>query len=673
MSKTHTSNSTKLPLSNDKVDNTSEDNLIYKCCDSDYKDEEFIVEKQLTVKENKNIKDYSKKELFFYVIRSKKHKYGFAYITTQYIPLESTITGDKLYFVQSDLNKSLQLNILTNCFNQRYIEIFATNEDPNKSKKVKLNKTKFPINVQQLFFVYKKVNDDFKFCNDYNVHTKKFCIDRPQYHKKEIQENNISNIPKTIERDLLNDAVIDENIKKMALSSLISMNTNQYMQFNDHCLVLTNGGTGKSSIIGKTGTLVDKSSDAGIFGYYDVKQGRWISGLVSKTKMSIVLDELNELIGKKDTVEKLNTPLEQGSFSYSKAGGNKIDFGNKFLFLGNISDEVNMEMILQSIATNPLTFGRRIGFFVYDNNMTFINGKVRTKNLSKKVLYISEFLSEVFRYWIEIKHFVTTIQNNKKFNRILRETQTEMIKKINSIEHTHTKEFLRNIFSNSIRDRLPVMALKLAIIKLSNEYLNIDDYTKVHKSKLLKTFFEEYEKLIESLKLYTDNIIKHLENQPFNNTNIQVTKQEYDKLPKNIKNLLYIVCSIIYDFETNYGNKYPVSNPIKYDMIKEITKVYPHTRDIKYIKKNLKNGVTSTKTINEKLIQRGIAIQFKHNDLEIRISNYDVLKKYVSLLFENAQFNENNKKNPQTPNNDKNNNDYNNENDVFDEIKVDDI
>ena len=180
---------------------------------------------------------------------------------------------------------------------------------------------------------------------------------------EELQQKGIKSLKKKVLNKLLNKALIDHrliNILKTQFFLPNNLNPNKNaMHKQTHSIILTNGGTGKSSVLGIMGTNLDNSSNAGIFGYYSTNTDKWNSGVITQTSNSIIIDEINELINTSKNgdgiLRTMNKPLENGSYTTGKAGGRSVYFGNQFCILGNIDEAFNFENFMLGNPLNSLT------------------------------------------------------------------------------------------------------------------------------------------------------------------------------------------------------------------------------------------------------------------------------------------------------------------------------
>jgi len=510
----------------------------------------YKVEKILSVQDNKPIMDINLSGHNIYVLHNYSHNFRFLYITSKKLKMDTIIYGKSLIFYKTPTkltneDTKIYLSKEYNNLNEMVVKLSVNPLDLKSTNK-------FPLYTYSLFYteVYNPDSQEMKIkkIHKHNLHDTRIAYDNDLWFIKEINNLKIKDIPLTILKNILNQAIIDEKLKKVLITEFFILDqfkdeeeliSQDYMMMNSHCIILTQGGTGKSSILCMLGNDLHTTTDAGMFGYMDIVAGSWRSGEVSKTKDSIIVDEINEIIKKnskkgESVLDILNTPLENGKYSYGKAGGMKIQFGNQFNFLGNISDEFHFENFVNGLSGNQSTMGRRFAYIIYDDNLEFVNGEHRDiiKHLNK-IKPLKEFLSFILLWFLKTKKFQDRkVRKNKYMLNIIKEFQEKYKKIINNMEHPNTKQFFKSFTSHSLENRIPVMALKLTIFKYIELFRSCHNSNKQFNSidlrQFWKQFYIEFKFLLNDNLISLDNILSH------QNTGM-ITADENNKIFNQIK------------------------------------------------------------------------------------------------------------------------------------------
>jgi len=466
-----------------------------------YKKFSFLVEKKLSVIDSKEMKPLSLREINVYIIRDNIHKYGFLYFSTKILMENQKISGESLNFISHPHDSQCDLKIYNDEFNDLQCQYKEIKENETK----KSNLLFYPC---QLYEKYSP-NSDKKIKNPLKIHIKRICTDNNHWFldKQKIKKWRFNN--KKLIKEIIKDTQIDKQIQNILISMLFIQKDNKYIQQETHALILTQGGTGKSSILGLLGHNLDTTSNAGMFGYYNVKTSSWQSGEVSKTDSPLIVDEINEIMKKGDFVlETLNKPLDNGSYYYAKAGSRNIEFGNTFMFLGNIDNETHFETIISGLALNTQTIGRRFCYFIYNDKLDYIQGfDVRDKKINDYVKLSRETLSYILRYYLDRKE-LNRFKKNSQFLKMATETKEKILLLNRECEFENTRKFI-NEYTKSLFERVPFMAYKLAIFELAEEILAYKDIKKFPKSPIIQKIFSKTQELFEDIIANVTNIIEH--------------------------------------------------------------------------------------------------------------------------------------------------------------------
>ncbi len=571
-----------------------------------YQDFDYIIERQITVEDTPKVKDYSKQGLYFYIIKNSEQKFRFAHITTRYHLEGEVLHGKALHFRKTpNLDRQINYEIKKDLFGEDYIRF----SDRNKAVHNILPK--------EIFFKEKKTEKGSVFLNQHRIHTKKVTCDKQLWFIGELRKTRVSNHKKRIMKELLNGAELDVRIEKVIKSQLFVFRENTDMYQNDHSIVLTQGGTGKSSILGILGKNLDNTSNAGIYGYYSVKTDTWNSGIVSQTNRPILVDECNEIINSMTSKQEgilntLNKPLENGTYSYGKAGGRTIRFCNKFIFLGNISSDFHFENFITGLALNPLTIGRRFGYIIYDDKLHFVQGGKRPLEPSQYISTITEFLSFSYEYFSKVRHLDQKLFISHRTKKIINDAIPRLTNKTRNLELEGTRNFLSSFIKSSLQNRLPCMAFKLAIFENINDLIKTEDIQRFQSSKIADQFHPILEHLILDIETSIENIVQHQDNLEIQDTDSRLLHNEYSNLSKYQQELIKKIAIIYNSNKSVYG----------------WTEI-PDKGNLKYYVKNLKNR-TGYPQKQSQILQRyglGIYLDESKDGIYFRVTNHHAFKR----------------------------------------------
>ncbi len=529
-----------------------------------YQDFIYQIEKELTVEDSKYLMDYNLKGYRFYVIHNLTNHFRILFFTNEKLKIDTQIDGRELFFrkINNALHKDdTKVYIIEkiNEFGNKYIDVSESPVEDSSN----------PIYTYWLHYTetFDPNNNEIKLrkIHKKNMHETRIAVKRNMWYKEELLNLNIKDIPKKIQKDIYNKAIVDSRITKLLKTEFFTIDqyrdeekgkSQEYMMHNSHAIGLTQGSTGKSSILCSLGNDLHTTTDAGMFGYMDVTAGSWRAGEVSKTKDAIIVDEINEII--KQTAKKgetvldiLNTPLENGRYSYGKAGGMKLSFGNQFIFLGNISDEFHFENFVNGLAGNQSTLGRRFAYIIYDDKLVFKNGDYRdiVKHI-RKIKPLKAFLSDILLFYLKKKKFQDKkVRQNKLVLNMIEKHKKQFKNLIHGMEHPNTKLFFDAYVSHSLENRLPLMALKLTIFDNANMYLEEKNFYEIDNRVFWRQFYKNLENLFKDIEVMLQNVISHQEVGTIADESSNKLANKILSLNKSQRLLMVSICDNISKFD----------------------------------------------------------------------------------------------------------------------------
>lgn len=487
-----------------------------------YKQFSYRIEKKISVEDYYIIKDYAKKQLYLYIIHDNIDNNRFLFISSQHYEEHTFILPESFKLESiSGLNESIYLKKDKNKFNVPYFNISKT-------------KSTFSIMLKDVITGKSKTQKVFK---KFKVHTKKIALDNPNWYLKIINKNNCIHHKKKILKLLLCGNKYNSEIINHSISTFFILNNPDYQRFNDHSLILDEGKTGKSSLIGYMGEKVDNVSIAGLYGSSDGKNGKFRGGLVTTTNKTILIDEVNELIknsNQNKVLSVLNSLLENGVYNYQKQFSQKIRAGNLFYFMGNMSNNLNFPLILLGMFGNVETLGRRIGIITYNNySKGFVKGNTRTHQITPYLNAMSIFLSNIFNHILENTKFLIKLYKHKEYIKMSKKYSDDVIKLCDKVEDETTLSFFKS--HKSSIDRIIIRGLKIHLFN------NIDEYIKngfTYDNHLIFNVLNETKIHMQTNLINLKNIKEHITNFNIKDKTIEINQANYNKLPKTYKKLL---------------------------------------------------------------------------------------------------------------------------------------
>lgn len=597
-----------------------------------YKSLNYRIEKQITVEDNSDINELSKQGFYLYIIYNTIHKYRFAMLSTNYYPINKQFLGSQLNFYNiSKLSSSVEVKIISDAITGNFLEIIKTPKknisnqanlelEDKINSELKISQENIRITPQKYFMKHKKTEKGSWYDNLYKISTARIVTEKNRWFLPFMYKN--SNKIKTIlKKTLYPNIELDNRIEKALISELYKMPSNEFMHCNTHMIILTQGKTGKSSILGMQGKNLDNTSNAGLYGYYNTNHG-WNAGIVEQTDNTILIDEINEIINTQKTsydniMNTINKPLENGMYYYGKAGGKAVTFKNQFIFMGNISSDFNFENFINGIATNVETIGRRFAYIIYDDKAKFkinYSKPYSNKNTENIIDTISEGLSfKLKEILLELK-FQENYFYSKKCQNIIKDWTSKIFKIINRIEVPNTKKFMISYITGSLDNRLKMLALELTIFKMSHVFFALT-YKKTNRSLIIDDFYKQLDLLCQDIHISFKNIADHLENSIIEHLNI--AERDFKALDKTYQMVFEKICLNEQKF---------IQNRLYYTNINNKERLKYFIRDLK-----LRSNLAS---VNNKLNGIGLGIYYDANLKDyffsiIRKPTYDKYKEII--------------------------------------------
>ncbi len=588
----------------------------------------FKIEKKLSVLDSEYMKHLSLNKVNVYVIRDTHQNFGFLYLTSKFLNEGSQVFGSSLNFFKHTHSNRCKVKLEKDRLKQECVNYINVKKEENEKNLEKNEIIFFPC---QLYEKYNpKTEKPLK--NPLKIHIRRLCFDNELWFMDLITTKKEYHINKQkIKSTLLKDTKISKEIEKILISMLFIQKDNMYIQQETHNFVFTQGGTGKSSILGVLGHNLDTTSNAGMFGYFNVKNNSWISGEVEKTDSPLIVDEINEIMKKGDYVlETLNKPLDNGSYYYGKAGSRNIEFGNIFMFLANISTETHFEHIISAIAMNPETIGRRFCYFVYNDKLDFQQGfQIRPKKIPQNILVFREYYSYIFRYFLDIRK-LNSFKENKTFKKLVSQTKEKIENLLKGCEFENTRKFFKE-YVKSLNERVPFMAYKLAIFELTEKLVVYENnFDKIPKSLIINEVLNQVNGLFDDILENVSNLINHQkeyatihQNQSKSNlgSNLQVIK-ELQNQSKYATNCVKIICQ---NYDKFYQNKLSTENLIGSKEEKEKFRLF---------KRNLKRDKLKQNKQLQNFGIKAIWTDNKENNIFFTIINQVIFNKYLNYFCE---------------------------------------
>ena len=550
------------------------------------------------------MKDYAKQGVYMYIIHDIIDNNRFLYFSSRHYEEHTKILPDsfRLEPIPSGA-ESIHLRIKKSRFGIKFFRIMREKGD-------------FSIIFNEIIYGKGKENQLFK---KYKTHNKKIALDNPDWYLEHILSKNIQSHKKKVLRLLLCDNKYNEQIVKHTISTLFLLYNSDYQKFNCHSIVLDEGKTGKSSLIGYFGEKVDNISVAGLYGSSDSLRGKFKGGLVTTTKKAILIDEVNELAknNKGDKIlSVLNSILENGSYNYQKQFGQKITSASQFFFLGNLADGFNFPVFLLGTFGNVETLGRRIGIITYNNNLGgFEQGNIRSQNINPYLEAVSIFCSNLYNDILCNPKFIQKLYKHKYYRHLSQLYKAKVMEMTTTMECDITRQFFRS-HSVSI-DRIIGRALKLWIFE------NLDKFIRNEKQYDNHSLYEilcEAKNQIDVNLINLENIRQHIKDFNISDKKEEFNQLEFDNLKKSEQQMI----------KTFYENRNIIDvKGTPYNSLKDRS-------DIRMTIKNFKKLGISQKILS--LLQSyGLTLSSDNNEIYFKIINKKIFENKTKGLFKEPQ------------------------------------
>jgi len=482
-------------------------NLKRKLIESEkyYKNFSYIIEKKLTVSDHAFIKNYAKFGIQLYILYDNQDNNRFLYISGKHLEEKTNIVPNSFKLEPTDHKNAIHLKKKKSKFGETFFKIVNETGD-----------------ISIIFENIIKSKKGDKFFKKYKIHSKKIALNNPDWYIQELKRFGIQSHKARVKNELLARNKYSSEIVNCAISSLFVLDNVEYQSFNDHTILLDEGKTGKSSLVAYMGEKVDNVSLAGLYGSSDGVKGKFRAGLVSTTKKSICIDELNELVEDKKSEKVLsviNSFMENGQYSYQKQYSQVVTGSQQFIFLGNISDSFNLAVFLESAVGNSETFGRRIGTFIYNTNLGgFERGDRRPLKISIFLTAVSKYLSNLLNDFMSDRKRMRKIPLKDKFKKLQIYYNTQLSKIENKMENEVCRKFIKSHKGDIMRTFF--RSLKLWIFENLDEFLKGKEFSNADTFKILGICETELKQNVRNF----ENLLDHI-----NKSKITSRKPEHNK------------------------------------------------------------------------------------------------------------------------------------------------
>ena len=569
-----------------------------------YKSLTYIIEKKITVEDNPKVKDYIKDiGIYVYVLFDMQDKNRFFFFSCQNFAEGTKIHPEtfKIFKISSEKD-SIHLIKKKAKFNEPYFRL---------SK----NKGEHTIILSDVIF---PKNKDGKSWNKYKAHTKKIFLDYPDWYIEHLKIAGCKSIRKKFEREILSGNQYSPEILEHFISTLFILRNEELQRLNDSALVLTEGMTGKSSIIAYMSEKADDISMAGLYGSSDGTRGHFREGLVGQTKSAIIVDELNELIEHKKgekVLSVLNTILENGRYHYRKQFSAVIKSQNQFILMGNLTSSVNLATILEGTVSNLATIGRRFGVVTYNLNLSgFTKGGHRPLNPTTFMRAVSIFLTNIFNHILYETKFLDKILAHKEFAKLEANYKVEIGKLSVRVENETVLNFLKSHQEAGLR--ILTRGLKNFL------YFNLDNFL----SEKMPIWYGQY--TFEAIRyanlvaqrniINLQNVVEHVNDYQMSSRRPAMNLTRFQDLKETHKRILKV-------FWVNKDNAN--IREVELKTLKEIS-------IIDRVSYNLRKKTYTPDFINSTLRNYGCRIFVRNNEIYFSIMNKKVFLDRLEGVFD---------------------------------------
>lgn len=589
-----------------------------------YKSFNYTIIKKFSVQDRPQVKDYSKHKIYFYIIQENTDLNRFLFISTELYEEKTFIHPNQFKLKKPENMEEFFITRHQNEFNDTFFEIADKKCDKSHSinlRNICMNKLTEETIAKRKAQDNKELCDLHPFFSQFKCHTKRIAFDNPNWYKEFLLEGNIKDFKKMFEKHSYCQNDYDDSVKENYISTLFSLKSNEHQILNDHSIHLDEGKTGKSSMISWISNKCDNISIAGLYGSSNSQLGKFQGGLVTTTKNSIIVDELNELSEntKNDKILSiLNTFLENGVYNYVKQFSAEIQGSNQFIFLGNITEEFDFSIMLENLMGNNYTFGRRIGIITYNANLRGYKKGLIRGDATPYVLAIKDYLSKILNYILNHSKFYTKTIHHRKYLELESYYKKELNKLIEKTENETIRNFIKS-HSESI-GRQNLRALKLYIFSNMNLYIT-------GKKPLYEHLIVN--EVLDKTKIVLDHNIENFKHMVTQQGEIDYDKISGDRNKKKYDRLFKVYQDFIDFF---YFNKKLIDEKgANYDGLK-------NKQNIKKKIYNFKKKIHKSHNLLKELKRWGCLIRFKANgEIIFHITNLNLFEKRCIGIFDDEE------------------------------------
>ena len=314
---------------------------------------------------------------------------------------------------------------------------------------------------------------------------------------------------------------VDERLVKCYATDLVhptmSMPADLYMPYNDHQIVYTNPGTGKSKIAERTSMLTTRMSSAWMKGFSSSQKSDTHVGGLSGMTSTITFDEFQSDDKFVKNLPSIYTVMDSGmDVTLTGHGAPPVDTRFKLRLCGNPGDDTgnaDYELLmlfndfLEKSTDNYQAMGRRFGLILFSNDFTKVGGSTMSQD---------EY-TEAFYEWSAVSNSLPL-----KFDSLMLDPQVSawlnkphdrhVLDAIAGYEAMMGASLQQQVFKRPIRAfvselglnyrRMRGMALKLAVFHLCWSVLE----GKASIQKVLKQADKEYEYIVKLQMQSLDNL-----------------------------------------------------------------------------------------------------------------------------------------------------------------------
>ena len=194
---------------------------------------------------------------------------------------------------------------------------------------------------------------------------------------------------------------VDERLVKCYATDIVhptmSMPADLYMPYNDHQIVYTNPGTGKTKIAERTSMLTTRMSSAWMKGFSSSQKSDTHVGGLSGMTSTITFDEFQSDDKFVKNLPSIYTVMDSGmDVTLTGHGAPPVDTRFKLRLCGNPGDDTgnaDYELLmlfndfLEKSTDNYQAMGRRFGLILFSNDFTKVKGSTMSQEEFQKAFY----------------------------------------------------------------------------------------------------------------------------------------------------------------------------------------------------------------------------------------------------------------------------------------------